>query len=240
MERKTSTIARARWLLAETLVVVLGILIALAVDEFRTERAELQQERDYIKRMQSDLEGDLAFLSETYFPRLHDKRTALESIAPIVRGQSPVPEDIFDYLINVSLGGLIGTASPHWFNDTTFQDLRATGNFRLIGDPEIRAKITDYYVMQDAEAARIKARSTGYVMFVHSIIPGELRGALDSTAMEKFGVEYAVQRTLSDEFRQLLNQEYNLMLFMAREPFKERCQDLLDTLEAYRVNLEAH
>jgi len=238
MNVKYFSISGARWLAAETIVIVLGILIALGVDDYRTLRSERALEFQYVQRISSDLEKDLQFLSNTYYPNLRRKQSALELVAPVVRGQSPVPDDVFSYLENVSLGGLMGVPSAGWFTDTSFQDMLATGNLRLIRDPQIRADIANYYETLESDLSRIQNRSTGYVMFVHSILPSELRSDFNAQSVEQYGADYAVQRTLSDEFRNLLNQEYNAMLFMQSRPFEQYVTTLLDSLENYRARLE--
>lgn len=240
MSGQIFSLGNFRWLVAETIVVVLGILIALGVDDFRTDRADRRLEIEYVRRLQDDLKHDLLFLSETYYSALQTKRRALELVGPVVRGKAPVPEDLLSYLENVSLGGLMGTASMRWSADNTFRDLIATGNLRLIQDPAIRAEISNYYETFAAESARIEKRATGYVMFVHSILPGELRDDFDLDAIDEFGIEYAVQRTLSDDFRNLLNQEFNAMLFLENRPFERNGRALLASLEAYLTTLESN
>ena len=203
-----------RWLITETLVVVLGIVIALGLDDYRTDRFERRLEVEYIERVQEDLKSDLAYIERVWNSRLLMKREALESIVPVIRGQAPVPESALEFLTAVSRGGVMGTSAAGWYADTTFQDLLATGNFRLIQDPDIRDDISDYYGLLESETLRVERRLSGYYMFVFSVMPGELRDDIDLDSLEQFGVDYALQRLLTDEFRNLLNQEYNLLLFM--------------------------
>ena len=66
MSGQIFSLGNFRWLVAETIVVVLGILIALGVDDFRTDRADRRLEIEYVRRLQDDLKHDLLFLSETY------------------------------------------------------------------------------------------------------------------------------------------------------------------------------
>lgn len=150
-----------------------------------------------------------------------------------------MPTDSVAFLKSVSLGGVIGTTAAAWYTDTTFQDMRATGNLRLIQDAAVRAEIAEYYEMLESEALRLERRFTNYVPFVHSVMPSELREDIDSESLEKFGTDYALERLLSDEFRELLNQEYNLMLFMERVEVEEFARSLYDELESYRISLES-
>jgi len=228
---------KLRWLFAETLVIVLGVLIALGLDDYQTGRYERRLATDYVQRIQGDLDQDLAYIENVWIPGLEIKRQSLESIAPVIRGQSPAPADTVKFFKTVSLGGVMGTSAAAWYTDTTFQDMRATGNLRLIQDPAIRAEISEYYEAMENETLRVERRFSNYVPFVHSIIPAELRDGFNLDSLQGFGVDYALTRVLTDEFRDALNQEYNLMLFMEGREYQELALSLFEELEAYRISL---
>ncbi len=237
MANEIISMAKIRWLFAETLVIVLGVLIALGLDEYRTDRYEHGIAIDYIQRIQGDVAQDIQYLSQSWTPRLKIKHQSLDAIAPVIRGMAPVPEDLDEFFRNVSRAGMQGASVTAWVTDTTFQDLRSTGNLRLIQDSEIRAKITSYYAALRAQLARVEARHTDYVAFVHSIIPGEFRDNMDLDSVKDFGVEFALRRLISDEFRIVFNQEYNTMLFMENRSILEIAESFLEELESYRIEL---
>lgn len=229
---------KLRWLFAETLVIVLGVLIALGLDDYRTNQYERHLAIDYIQRIQNDLSRDLDYIDRIWVQRLKIKRESLEAIAPVIRRQVQLPDDVEEFLTLVARGGIAGTSAASWYTDTTFQDLRATGNLRLIKDPEIRAEISRYYEAVQSEALRVEARFTNYVPFVHAILPAELRDDIDLGALEEFGTDYALRRLLTDDFRDLLNQEYNLLLFLESREYQTFSQSLFERLEAYRIELD--
>lgn len=229
---------KLRWLFAETLVIVLGVLIALGLDDYRTNQYERRLAIDYIQRIQNDLSRDLDYIDRIWVQRLKIKRESLEAIAPVIRRQVQLPDDVEEFLTHVARGGIAGTSAASWYTDTTFQDLRATGNLRLIKDPEIRAEISRYYEAVQSEALRVEARFTNYVPFVHAILPAELRDDIDLGALEEFGTDYALRRLLTDDFRDLLNQEYNLLLFLESREYQTFSQSLFERLEAYRIELD--
>lgn len=230
--------AKFRWLFAETLVIVLGVLIALGLDEYRTERYEQRLAIEYIQRIQDDVAQDLQYLSRSWYPRLKIKHESLDKIMPVIRGQTSVPGDLDEFFRNVARGGMQGASVADWVTDTTFQDLRATGNLRLIRSAEVRAKISLYYERLRAQLARVEARHTDYVSFVHTTIPAELRDEMDLQSVETFGVDFALKRLISDEFRSLANEEYNLMLFMESRTFAEFSESFQQDLESYRIEFE--
>ena len=73
---------------------------------------------------------------------------------------------------------------------------------------------------------------------MHTIIPGELRGEINLDAVNEFGVDYAIERLLSREFRNLANQEYNRLLFIENAQ-RQDIEGLLERLETYRLELES-
>jgi hypothetical protein len=198
----------------ETLIIVLGVLIAFAVNDYWSNRQDRQLELQYLKRIHADLASDQKWVSEYYVNDVARKLEALDTIAPVVRRREPVPEDLEAFLKNVTLGG-IGGASPNYFvTATTFEDLKATGNLRLIRDTDIRSKLNQYYVNYDNQHRRMLARRTGYFMYVHSFLPAELRETFTMDAINEFGVEHALEKLRSHEFQDLLNQEYNFAYFI--------------------------
>lgn len=229
--------SRLRWLLSETLVVVLGVLIALGLNNYWTDRQERALELQYLRRIHADVSADIELIDLWVGDLLVRKLAALDAIAPIVRGREPVPENVESFLRNVALGGIGGASSTHWVASTTFEDLKATGNLRLIRDADLRTKIARYYDDFDTLFIRSRDRKTGYVAFVHSLLPAELRDDMNLTAMEKFGTDRAVERFTSIEFQNLLSQEYNYAFFNMRNDSLSS-KKLADDLESYIQQLD--
>jgi len=233
MARALNAGSRPRWLVGEILVIVIGVLIALALDGYWTDRQERSLEAEYLSRIRSDVNADIDYLEQGAVSRLGTKLQALNAIAPIVRGQEPVPDDIETFLRNVALGGVFGASSSYWVTDTTFEDLKSTGNLRLIRDPELRWKISRYYNLQMRIYERARDRLTGYVAYVHGLVPAELRDDLTLEAMETFGTDRAVERILSPEFEDLMNQEFNYAYFMMATDRASLANQLLQDLDAH-------
>lgn len=204
---------KLRWLLSETLVVILGVLIALGLNDYWTLRQEKSLELEYLRRVQEDIVADIELIDQFGKSLLERKMNALDAIAPIVRGDAPVPEDVESFLRNVSLGALGGASPTNWTTNTTFEDLKSTGNLRLIRNADLRRDITRYYEEFDEFHVRSRDRKTEYARTVWSVMPAELREDMNLAAMEDFGVDRAINLFTSTEFQSLLNQEYNYAYF---------------------------
>ena len=205
--------SKLRWLLSETLVVILGVLIALGLNDYWTLRQEKILELEYLMRIQEDIGSDIELIDQFGKRLLERKMKALDSIAPIVRGNAPVPEDVESFLRNVSLGALGGAAPTNWTTNTTFEDLKSTGNLRLIRNADLRRKITRYYKQFEEFHTRTRDRKTKYAKTVWSVMPAELREDMNLAAVEVFGVDRAIKLFTSAKFENLMNQEYNYAYF---------------------------
>ena len=232
--------ARWRWLFWETLIIVLGVLIAFAVNDYWSDRQDRELELQYLKRLHGEIKSDEEWVSEYYASAISRKMEALDAIAPVVRGREPVPDDLEAFFTNV-MHGAIGGASPNYFvTATTFEDLKATGNLRLITNTDIRSKLNNYYVNYDNQHRRVLARITGYFMYVHSILPSELRDNVTMDAINEFGVEHALEKIMSHEFQELLNQEYNFAYFLQSMYgwYAEASRELAEEVDAHIRELE--
>jgi hypothetical protein len=206
--------SRLRWLFFETLVIVLGVLVALGINDWWTERQDRDLERAYLARMLDEVREDTKYLERFSSDLPNRKLAVLREIAPVVRGRQPIPDDPMEFLGNVSRGGMGGFAASNWIKRTTYDDLISTGNLRLIRDTALRQHISTYYQASEFQMARLRPRVSGYVPFVHAHMPAELRDDLTQEAMEAFGIERALAAFTSPEFESLLNKEINLALFM--------------------------
>ena len=127
-------------LLAELVVIVLGVLIALWVDNLNAERLERQQEQAYLNGVLQDLGSDSAaldFRNELARRGLHaadqllDLRDNSGSTAPA--------DSLSVWLFRVAFVDNF-TAQDH-----TYREILGAGGLSLIRDPEIRRGISDYY-----------------------------------------------------------------------------------------------
>ena len=230
--------SRLQWLFGETLVVVLGVLIALSLDDLWTERQERDLELQYLDRIIADVHADIEYVDNTIRDLWIRKLEVLDLVAPVVRGKEPVPEDPESFLRNVALGGMGGASSTRWVTSTTFDDLRSTGNLRLIRNAELRRKIARYYDDFDTLYGRARDRKSDYVSYVHSLLPAELRDNMSFAAMQDFGTDRAIEGFTSNEFQKLLNQEYNYTFFVQRTDFSSAGKRLAKELDEYVLQLE--
>lgn len=135
-----STRLNWRLLLGEFVVIVVGVLMALWVDQLRETRANADLEVEYLQSFVIDLDADLAQFdsTETWMRR---QEAAAATVLALYKG-SPPTQSLPDLVAAVETAGW-----QFWPSITrnTIDDLRSTGNLRLIRDPALRRAIASYY-----------------------------------------------------------------------------------------------
>lgn len=129
-----------RFLLGEFVVIVVGILIALWVDQLREAHVNAGLEVEYLKSIVTDLDADLAQFDETE-AWMRRGEAAAATVLALYEG-SPPTKNVADLVAAVETAGWQYFPS---ITRNTLEDLRSTGNLRLIRDPELRRAIGDYY-----------------------------------------------------------------------------------------------
>lgn len=226
---------RLRWLVGEVVVVIIGVLAALGIDQTWSDRMDRQLELEYLVSIRNAVQADMDYATNTRQQNLKRKMDAIDAVGPVVRGVAPLPDDIELFLLNVGMAAAGGVSPTYAISRGAFEELVSTGNIRLITDRDIRRAIIDYYVAQDAEHQRLMARLTDYPEIVLGILPSELREDFNLAAIKTFNVDRAIAVIMSDRFETLFNREHNLALFM-----KSRHPQILSNTKTIMDKLDTH
>jgi hypothetical protein len=141
-----------RFLLGEFVVIVLGVLVALWVDQVRAARADAALEVEYLESFVIDLDADLAqFDSADAWSRRQEAAAA--TVLALYDGPRPT-SDVFVLVAAVESAGWQYVPS---ITRNTIDDLRSTGNLRLIRDPTLRRAIAGYYTTVENVSVPIAA-----------------------------------------------------------------------------------
>ncbi|MDH3208440.1 MAG: hypothetical protein OEO79_17695 [Gemmatimonadota bacterium] len=130
----------------EFLVVLVGILAALGVDDWRQARSDRQLEQHLFTSLAADLENDRrdAQLQERLAGR---HREAVNHLLAIFEHPSAPRDQQFDlspYEIDASLNLLLGMPELQVFNPT-YTEMISTGSIRVIRNRALRRQISSYY-----------------------------------------------------------------------------------------------
>jgi hypothetical protein len=128
-------------------VVVVGLMLALQLDGWVEKRGERQKEAEYVQRLISDMEMDVAAI-----------QIAIDIASMRLR--------LADFLMEVSREPAVAITRPAEFVGAvnqaaytytpslaahTFEDLRSTGNMRLLLDQDLKNALYDYYGYDESQ-----------------------------------------------------------------------------------------
>jgi hypothetical protein len=195
--------------IGEIVLVVIGILIALSINNWNEENKRNSLKSTYIKSLKSDLENDIIFLnseieslqndlskSESFSTRLSSSKATIDTLVKIVR---------FEF--DPRSGG------PNQLNRNTYNALVATGNINLFGQ-ELTKKLHEHNASQSNTLATIRLNHQIYVDRIEKYagnIPFNTKfNAINGVLMESFwdsinenNLKYDFNAVLSSRIRML-------------------------------------
>jgi len=211
---------------AEFLVIVIGVLVALAVDEWSSSVQERELEREYLQSLAIDLGEDSTAYAAALAPNVEEALTALRTIVPVARGIGGMPSDTVEFLRLMRES----TFSVTQFEErrTTFEELLATGNLSLIRSAELRASIVSYYEHARLSTSRSERGRSTYAQLLRGYLP--LSGdELDDPATRRRVFADLAQLVRSEEFLREANRHRVWLTFQLSQI--SRLQDLLSSLK---------
>jgi hypothetical protein len=129
------------WLFAEFAVIVLGVLTALAADEWRQGRQELEAEVGYVERLRTNLQSDTAAYRNA-IENNAEARRVLQTFLDVLDDRIPFPEDHMDVPAALN-GGLIARFDGP--RRDTYDELINQGDLGRIRSSLIRDALAGYY-----------------------------------------------------------------------------------------------
>ena len=151
-------LAYLRYAIGEILLVVIGILIAVQVNNWNEGRKESIQKNLLIQSIVSDLKLDTLMLNQTlkilkedttqvfgFINRMSDSKVTLDTLVQIVRFE-------FDPRLHVNAA----------FNDNTFKSLLSTGSLNIL-DKWMQDELLHIIEMHEANISRTQLNSGAYV-----------------------------------------------------------------------------
>lgn len=125
----------------ELLVVLVGILLAFQVDRWWEQRGERIQEVEYVARLTNDIESDIPIIQ-----RAIELATLRKGMADLLMRVADTPTEAYENPVHfiVAVHQAAFTYSPN-LTSHTFDDLRSTGNLKLLRDLDIKKALFSYY-----------------------------------------------------------------------------------------------
>lgn len=129
---------RSRWFLAEFVIIIVGVLVALAIDEWREGLQDKEREQEFLQQLAADLQTTQDMFAEVAESNAKAENAA-RRLVEIFETGSHVDVDNIRRLLT----------EARYFNNPvpvlgTSEALVSTGDLRLIRDPLIRSELTRY------------------------------------------------------------------------------------------------
>jgi len=220
-------------LIGEFFLVVVGVLVALAVESALEDRADDKLRDQYLTRLTLDLEGDRKAL-EGRIEFFTDVQAFSQDVLTWLDGDAPLDQRI---LLASFYAAEVWPLTP---NASTYLDLHSTGNLRLLDDIDLRTKMSVYYNKADSTESGMNPNED-YRGWIRGVIPTNVQDLIRAhcpTTDEKDlmptgfppcsppGIDYEQMNQLfaplreSQELRRILtyrHSEIGVMIYLLRQ-----------------------
>lgn len=188
--------------IGEIVLVVIGILIALSINNWNEDRKKEHLKREYLISLKRDLKSDLSKLNDALIYAENDinKNLAYSSRLSSPNATTDTLIKIARYEFNPIIGGL------KELKQSTYNSLNSTGNIDLLGK-ELTEQVQEHYAIQSNSLFFIRTNFESYI------------GAVNAYFMHfPMNIKYnAINGPLQDSFwegidSQILQSEFNGIL----------------------------
>jgi len=157
-------------LAAEFVLVVAGVMVALAVDTAFENRRDSELRDEYIERVRADVEHDrLALEYRVQF--FHDVQVFSQQFLDWLDTDTPLDKE------TVLAAFYSSEIWPFVASQSTYQDLLSTGSIRLIDDINLRTSLATYH--NQANTARSGwAPTEDYRRIIRGVIPNRIQDSI--------------------------------------------------------------
>lgn len=204
-----------RHMVFEIVIVVIGVLVALAVNDWQQQRHERQFAIQQLESLSQEVDQNLNSLHTIRDRVLVHKLQALGTVIATLQGKAPLhisdPKAFIKTLeVSASTAGL-------WFQHSRFDALRSTGSFRILDNASLEKKLNDTYNGVPILFAQLKQLEPGYPVLVQQLVPARYQSELNPLRGYVGGHAPVVQDRENDtEFVQSLKRSRSTLLRMAR------------------------
>ena len=230
--------------IGELFIVTLGVLVALAIGQWNSERLERAEEFDVLSRLIADVETDLTFF-DLRLAAIDDKEASLLRVRTALfnGGPADAAEFLRDIIVGANFGWNQGLATR-----TTFDDLLGSGRLGVIADPDVRTVIATYYALNNASEIRIDERETEYPHISYRLVPRK-HAAIEEVGVSESDIEPGLGDETLNELVKVAQQssigrhviaEINLARFIRgiTTELQTQANNLVARLRDYQANIE--
>lgn len=153
--------------IGEIVLIVIGVLLALQLNNWNTIRVMRIQEKQVLVRLNEELESSLERIS-VFERAVKRKEQALIDLEPYLNGK-PI-EDHAAFVRMVVVASAFGWEQPV-MEQTTFEEILSSGKLSLIRDITLRLSITRFFHTTKQREHRSEVRITEFPKITYKYIP---------------------------------------------------------------------
>lgn len=157
-----------KYAIGEIVLVVIGILIALQINNWNEKRIHNNSARIYIENIREELKFQIADLNEVFINRFERKINGLKSAKSYYENPTPI-NDTLSFLNEISYGAVVSFGiEPS--NQGVFESMINTG---IIGnvEKELRTQIQNHYSNSRLVSQLSQGQASGYQDLVNGLRP---------------------------------------------------------------------
>ena len=192
----------ARYAIGEIALVVIGILMALQINNWNENRLNKVLEKQYLSSLIIDLKGESKTMKSKVIDRFQPKINALLLAKKYYYGNYMITDTVA-FIKKVSYGGVFSSGS-NYGNSATYQELISTSNFKLIRNKTIKKDIINYYGAREFFKEYYNNIRSGYAAYINSLNP---YNPMNKMAIDPLDINRTLVRFKDKEFLDLINQE---------------------------------
>ena len=170
MENKTSKYFK--YAIGEILLVVIGILIALQINNWNQKRIDSNSANVYVENIKKEITLHIADMKGIYIDRYERKISGLQ-LAKSYFEKPFVIEDTISFISEISYGAVFNFGIEH-SNIGIYESLISSGNIGLI-ETELRNEILDYYDYYNHVTIVSQGQASNYQNTLNGLRPFDIR-----------------------------------------------------------------
>ena len=158
-----------KYAIGEIILVVLGILIALQINDWNQRRVDRNNENLYLASIVSEINANFQ-LNKRIFWSVLDKKLKGLNLAKAYAEDRLEVKDSIEFINNVSFGAIF-SGGYNMGDKYVYDELLSTGKLKLLSDDKVKKAVINYYAILVANNEHIKIHTSNLLRFINNIRP---------------------------------------------------------------------
>lgn len=163
-------------LLGEFLTIVLGVLVALGVDEWRQDRAELEIAGEHLTDITAELRQNLCTVERVRVRQMSRKMKNLQTVLDFLNDPDAVVPDPAALLRAFAASTI---AVWPWLVNNQYQALQNSGNVRLVQKLQPTLTLSGLYEGPNVLFSQVQRMQGAYPVVVNELMPAQLQAEVN-------------------------------------------------------------